>query len=245
VIAGAPNRSEPSKPKTAMRNQELAVRLVLHAVESQSADGYAKTSQDVALAEASNLVLEDTLAFLQTNSIVSEYRSLSSAKKVGFAYKLDSGLRLQSQLIDWVCNAFELVWKDGGIGVAPRIEAFIDRTAGQLRAALLRELVKIDVEYRHDAGDSCTKQEYILRFPAEQDAVEAAWQQDDAGRVDSSSTPSRSGVPSVDEISNRLPHLKNLELVGQGGMGVVYRAPRLRLFQRGVCRREGIASSAE
>jgi serine/threonine protein kinase len=203
-----------------MSNHELAVRLVLLALGSQSADGYAETNQDPTITAVDTRVVADALASLQDNSIVvASYR-----KEAGFAYQLGSAIRLESRLIDWVCQAFEMAWKDGGTNAAPRIEHFVETTAGQMRACLLQELVKIDVEYRQDAGDSPTKEEYFDRFPAETNAVEAAWQHELAGQVDSSRKLSLPGVPSLEEVSNRLPHLKNLTLVGQGGMGVVYRA---------------------
>ena len=207
-----------------MANQELAVRLVLVAIGNQSVDGYVETWQDATLAEAGNLAIAETLAFLQANSIVRDYRTSPSTGEGGFTYKVDSGLRLQSRLIDWICQAFEIAWKDHAIVGRPRIENFVERTTPQLRASLLQELVKIDVEYRQDNGDLPAKDEYLFRFPAEQIAVEAAWPQHMTARVDSSSRVSPPDVPDVGELSNRLPHLRNLELVGRGGMGVVYRA---------------------
>ncbi len=64
--------------------------------------------------------------------------------------------------LDAACRRFEAACK---AGQAPRIEEQLGGAAGAERAALLRELVRLDVAYRRAGGQAVSAAEYLRRFP--------------------------------------------------------------------------------
>src|SRR5262245_54464416 len=67
-----------------------------------------------------------------------------------------------------VAERFEAAWK---VGLRPRIEPFLEEVSQPERAALLGELVAVDVAYRRRAGESPAPEDYWQRFPA----LDPAW----------------------------------------------------------------------
>src|SRR5262245_42431059 len=63
--------------------------------------------------------------------------------------------------IDDVCVRFEAVWRDGP---PPRIEDFLTDSPDADRAALLRELVRIEAFHRRRSGDVPATDDYRPRF---------------------------------------------------------------------------------
>ena len=53
--------------------------------------------------------------------------------------------------VDRVCDRFEAAWQGG---VRPLIEDFLDEVEDGLQAALLRELLAIELDYRGRLGES-------------------------------------------------------------------------------------------
>jgi WD40 repeat protein len=85
------------------------------------------------------------------------------------------GSRRTRSLVRWLdasCDEFEAAWK---AGQQPRIETFLGRVAGPERAALLRELLGLELELRRDEGDSLRREEYLARLPGYAAEVEAAF----------------------------------------------------------------------
>jgi serine/threonine-protein kinase len=64
--------------------------------------------------------------------------------------------------IDEVCDRFEAAWK---AGQRPRIEDYVEESPAPARAALLREIIPLDIEYRKRQGETPTTEEYLDRFP--------------------------------------------------------------------------------
>ena len=58
-----------------------------------------------------------------------------------------------------VCDHFEAAWQ---AGPPPRIEEFLDGWQGPERAALLRELVAVDIYHRHLRGVECRAEGFGL-----------------------------------------------------------------------------------
>jgi WD40 repeat protein len=63
---------------------------------------------------------------------------------------------------DQVCDAFEQAWRSGQ---RPRLEDSVSLVGGAERAALLCELIPLEVEYRRGQGESPRAEEYAARFP--------------------------------------------------------------------------------
>ncbi len=70
--------------------------------------------------------------------------------------------------LDSACQRFEAAWK---AGLAPRIEGHLGAAAGAERAALLKELIGVEVSYRRARGEAVASTEYLRRFPE----LDAAW----------------------------------------------------------------------
>jgi serine/threonine-protein kinase len=68
--------------------------------------------------------------------------------------------------VDAVCYRFELAWKAAAAaGPRPRIEDYLAEAPEPGRAALLRELIALEIAYRRRAGEQPQLDEYRGRFP--------------------------------------------------------------------------------
>ena len=68
--------------------------------------------------------------------------------------------------LDLACRRFESAWKG-----RPRIEDYLEGWPEPARSALLRELLRLEVQFRRRRGENCKVAEYQQRFPA----LDAAW----------------------------------------------------------------------
>jgi hypothetical protein len=73
--------------------------------------------------------------------------------------------------VNQLCEQFESAWV---AGERPRAESYLTRVGDDLRYPLLCELLRLEFELRHAAGEDVTEQEFHDRFPGDRTAVEEA-----------------------------------------------------------------------
>ncbi len=69
-----------------------------------------------------------------------------------------------------LCVLFEKGWK---AGQAPPLDEYLEGVAEEVRGALLRELLPIEVHHRRRRGQDPTAEEYQRRFPGQEDLIRA------------------------------------------------------------------------
>ncbi len=70
--------------------------------------------------------------------------------------------RARLDRIDVVCDRFEAAWASGE---RPRLEDFVAELPEADRTELFRELLSVELDYRHRAGENPDEEEYRGRFP--------------------------------------------------------------------------------
>jgi WD40 repeat protein len=135
--------------------------------------------------------------------------------------------------LDEVCRRFEVA---SAAGDQPQVEDYLGDETGPERAALLGELLALDLEYRRKWGEHPQADDYVARFSGDIDLVAQVW--DAAGSTDGSPRPApglrpdtSDGIRAAAEPPSRSPDglpevsgFRLLRLLGRGGMGVVYLA---------------------
>ncbi|HZY88109.1 MAG TPA: serine/threonine-protein kinase [Gemmataceae bacterium] len=135
-----------------------------------------------------------------------------------------------AEWVDQVADRFDAAWQGGP---RPRIADFLGAATGEPRAALLGELVKIDLEYRWRAGATVKVEDYLLDFPElagpdgslADDLVlhaDKVCRQFGAGELQG--PPQSEGPTRPAGLPRTLGKFQLLQLLGQGSFGEVYRA---------------------
>lgn len=141
---------------------------------------------------------------------------------------IDHSLSLEAkERIDRICRAFEEVWRRGG---RPSAEDFLDDTAGPERAALLTELLLLDLDYRRCNGDRPTMADYRARFPENDNLIEAVLKQ--AEQLDAAASSHASHRDAM--LGTRIGPYTLRSVLGEGGFGIVYLADQEQPIRRRV-----------
>jgi serine/threonine-protein kinase len=129
-----------------------------------------------------------------------------------------------------VCDRFEDAWLAGG---RPRLEDFLAEAAPDERAALLGELLGLEIDYRVERGERPRAEEYHVRFPGHTDLVAEVFAAPAAPAPAPPQTldgPTAANAPPPPVVARRAAsaswsgsYLLGEEL-GAGGMGCVLRA---------------------
>ena len=98
--------------------------------------------------------------------------------------------------MDPICDRFESAWK---AGQTPRVEDYVNNSADrEERSTLLKELLLIELDYRRHRGERPSQDEYIRRFPDEDEgAVQSAFQKTDAQAAYETSRQGLENTPST------------------------------------------------
>ncbi len=116
----------------------------------------------------------------------------------------------EREQLDAVCDAFEQQWRRHQL---PQVEESLDGCAEPLRSVLLEELLRIDSHWRGQTTDAeRLRSDYLRRFPANRREVEGVF-----------------GSSAEESTALHLQHdslgpFRDLERIGDGGFGIVFRA---------------------
>jgi serine/threonine protein kinase len=151
--------------------------------------------------------------------------------------------------VDQVCDGFEAAWKAAGrTEQRPRIEDYLVDVPEPERSALLRELLVLEIEQRCRAGETLRREDYEARFPTLEPewlagamrggrSAEAA-ASDVGTKLPAAVTPAADSTQEIYDFLappqepgelGRLGPYRVVQVLGIGGMGVVFQAEDLQL----------------
>src|SRR5262245_14031981 len=132
-----------------------------------------------------------------------------------------------AERIDRICDDFEQAWRARR---QPKIEDMPPQIEQSLRDELLCELIAAEVDLRRECGQQVSQQEYLDRFPYQQDLVRKAFQLAprhcfSEGQVSTAPNDTESALTETQPaVPTHIDRYKIERLLGCGSFGIVYLA---------------------
>jgi serine/threonine protein kinase/formylglycine-generating enzyme required for sulfatase activity len=131
--------------------------------------------------------------------------------------------------MEGICDRFEDAWQ---AGQRPQIEDYLGEVPERERPRLWRELLRLELAYRRQAGETLAVDDYVRRFPDQAEMVLALFGEGgvwvgERPREEDSSGQSVSTGPEMERAAQvdapaRLGRYRVTAKLGEGGFGVVY-----------------------